>query len=709
MVCKKRYFFALVFLIAGVCSALMFALIMEGEPAPFFSPESTSIIIEHGDATLLMDFVPIDSDLGNPDCTSGSGSVSYMYRIGTFEVTAAQWAAVESADPRVGAAYGSGDFPAGRVSWDEAAKFCNWLTSGDAYAGAYQFEETGTLVGIDRQAALYAYGTIYVLPNENEWIKAAYWTGNGYSIYPNGSNLSSSLSTNDFNYSGGVGVSWNTGTGILEQNGTCEMGGNVTEWIEAATDGELDDMAESRVVRGGAYNYSYTSMKISTRGSAAVDTESNNTGFRVAQIMAPHNSPLAPSDATIYEVPYPEEVYLETPGIAICPDGRLVVTFYVSGDPSVYNTLPGVSAGGRCFIYTSDDNGESWVHRANTRVYDAKPIVAGNKIYLIGRYNNIRIAESSDWGTTWSAYYELTSGEEWHGSANNALVKDNLIYLVMSQRVLDVSSNTWPVAEFETTVLCGDTDLDLTDSDSWTYSSSAAITNFGVFVEGVDDGSIDTLCGLPFYPVYYPNRYVLPSTTRTVSPMGISDGNLIEIVDPHHYFYATNTFHILSRANTGLSNIGGLLKVARSAEGNMEISMQKSPSGRDMLFMPLPGGQAPFYVLYDEESGLYWLLSTLATDSMTKAEYLDSDRFNAPFEERSRLHLWFSSNLYDWCSAGPVTAGETDKHSRHKPSMVVSGDDLVFVCRSGNDDAISADRCNQITFHRISDFRSLIY
>ena len=80
MVCKKRYFFALVFLIAGVCSALVFILNTEKFRVPFYSPESTSITIEHGDATVVMDFVPMGSDLGNPDYTSGLGSVSYMYR-----------------------------------------------------------------------------------------------------------------------------------------------------------------------------------------------------------------------------------------------------------------------------------------------------------------------------------------------------------------------------------------------------------------------------------------------------------------------------------------------------------------------------------------------------------------------------------------------------------------------------------------------------
>ena len=37
----------------------------------------------------------------------------------------------------------------------------------------------------------------------------------------------------------------------MENNGTYDMGGNVLEWNESAFDGTLDELDESRVLRGG--------------------------------------------------------------------------------------------------------------------------------------------------------------------------------------------------------------------------------------------------------------------------------------------------------------------------------------------------------------------------------------------------------------------------------------------------------------------------
>jgi hypothetical protein len=41
--------------------------------------------------------------------------------------------------------------------------------------------------------------------------------------------------------------------------------------------------------------------------------------------------------------------------------------------------------------------------------------------------------------------------------------------------------------------------------------------------------------------------------------------------------------------------------------------------------------------------------------------------------------------------------------------MAIDGDDLVIVSRSGDKDAASAHNGNMATFHRVEDFRSLVY
>jgi hypothetical protein len=141
----------------------------------------------------------------------------------------------------------------------------------------------------------------------------------------------------------------------------------------------------------------------------------------------------------------------------------------------------------------------------------------------------------------------------------------------------------------------------------------------------------------------------------------------------------------------------------------METTLEMVPSGKRVLYLPCPGGQMRFHVLYDEPSERYWLLSTQATDSMRRPEALPPGRYGLPNNERRRLVLHFSRNLVDWCFAGVVAIGETEVASRHYASMAVDGDDLVVLSRSGDARAKSAHDGNLITLHRVPGFRDLVY
>ena len=152
-------------------------------------------IITHGSTTMNMDFVTVGNP-GNPGDTTGDpnpcGSVGYAYRIGKYEVTADQWAAVIAADPNVGnAGYWTGSQPTGGASWHEAAKFCNWLTSGSANSGYYTIDINGYATPNALSHADFAalYGTTYFTPTEDEWYKAAYYNGSAgiYYNYPTAS------------------------------------------------------------------------------------------------------------------------------------------------------------------------------------------------------------------------------------------------------------------------------------------------------------------------------------------------------------------------------------------------------------------------------------------------------------------------------------------------------------------------------------------
>jgi len=69
---------------------------------------------------------------------------------------------------------------------------------------------------------------------------------------------------------------------------------------------------------------------------------------------------------------------------------------------------------------------------------------------------------------------------------------------------------------------------------------------------------------------------------------------------------------------------------------------------------------------------------------MTKVDCLNASRFNLPNNERHRLQLHFSKNFFDWCFAGMVVYGESEKDARNYGSMLINGGNLYIVSRSGD-------------------------
>ena len=237
-----------------------------------------------------LDFVNI-GNAGNTADATGYGAVADSYRMGMHEVTIDQFAKARAADSRIGNgnenphAIGVNGAASG-TSWLEAAKFANYLTSGDAYTGAYQFDGSGTLIAVNRAAAVLTYGNkTYVLPTEDEWYKAAYLKSDGsaYTTYATGNSVPTA-GTGGENYANANLTPWDVGSGVAENNGTYDMSGNVWEWNEnlfgSAAPGE-------RALRGGAFPNSASSLLSSTRNNSLPTFESINLGFRVAVIPEP--------------------------------------------------------------------------------------------------------------------------------------------------------------------------------------------------------------------------------------------------------------------------------------------------------------------------------------------------------------------------------------------------------------------------------------
>jgi formylglycine-generating enzyme required for sulfatase activity len=131
------------------------------------------------------------------------------------------------------------DQPVVGVSWEDAARFCNWLSQQEGLAPAY-VERGGVLEAASPMT------TGYRLPSEAEWAWAARFTGgHGERTYGWGDKLPPRARSGNYadvsasgilpdtmrNYEDGFAVSAPVGSGPPNPLGIRDLGGNVAEWV----------------------------------------------------------------------------------------------------------------------------------------------------------------------------------------------------------------------------------------------------------------------------------------------------------------------------------------------------------------------------------------------------------------------------------------------------------------------------------------------
>jgi hypothetical protein len=413
--------------------------------------------------------------------------------------------------------------------------------------------------------------------------------------------------------------------------------------------------------------------------------------------------PLADSYVTVFESPYPENLFCFSPGIAVLPGGRLIATMDLGGKgverlDGPKGSRHGYTTQGKVFL--SDDKGQTWRHVTDFPFMHARPFVAGNSIYVLGHCVDIMIIRSDDGGETWTEPARLTANGDWHQAPSNVHYANGCVYLVMENIRDGIGAKFWPVSLMEPILMRARADADLTKPESWSYASPLLAK------DAVSSDKLD-MFGVPFFT----ERYTHEKGQINSAPVGWLETNVVQFVDPNHIWHDPNgrTFHLWMRAHTGGTGYAAIAKVVEDENGVMTTLLETVPSGKHIAFVPCPGGQMKFHIVYDDVTKLYWLLSSQSTDSMTKPDRLPKERYDLPNNERHRLQLHFSRNCIDWCFAGLVCAGPSPKQSRHYASMAIDGDDLIVLSRSGDERASSAHNGNLITFHRIHQFRDLVY
>jgi len=272
------------------------------------------------------------------------GSVGYLYNIGTYEVTAAQYCdflghkaktdphglynpdmAIEHGDYagcRILRDGVDGEYtysvssdranrPVNYVGFWDCLRFANWLHNGqgdgDTETGAYTLNGYNGQDGRDIQRNP---GAKWFLTSEDEWYKAAYYKGGGtnedYWDYPTSSDDApgrdmNDASGNNANYRDGGDLIgdpyYRTEVGEFQNSdspyGTFDQGGNVCEWNESIV--QESPSVAYRGFRGGAYSYSLNDLLASWRqwSTGGPAGEAPTLGFRVAEAVPEPSSLLA--------------------------------------------------------------------------------------------------------------------------------------------------------------------------------------------------------------------------------------------------------------------------------------------------------------------------------------------------------------------------------------------------------------------------------
>jgi formylglycine-generating enzyme required for sulfatase activity len=273
-----------------------------------------------------MDFVTI----GNPgnaadtDLTAAplnAGSVGRTYDINTFEVSRAMITAynanpgvvlITMQDMSAGAGGsnngGNGvDRPATGITWNEAARFVNWLNTQKGFAPAYKYANSTITTNLtpwtandtldyDASNPYRSKRSNFFLPSFNEWYKAAYYDpsansgAGGYWDYANGSNTAptavaggTAANTAVYLRTASQGPADVKNAGGLSPYGVMGLGGNAIEWEESSGDLLNSAGSSDRAYRGGAWQSVAERISASWRvGDVDPTFEDNELGFRVA-------------------------------------------------------------------------------------------------------------------------------------------------------------------------------------------------------------------------------------------------------------------------------------------------------------------------------------------------------------------------------------------------------------------------------------------
>lgn len=388
----------------------------------------------------------------------------------------------------------------------------------------------------------------------------------------------------------------------------------------------------------------------------------------------------APDYAVIAKLPPKKaEGFFMAPSLARLPSGNLIAALPVG---------LAYSDGGRGLrllrFYHSRDGGLNWKQVCELPYDSCEPnlLVHQGRLHLLvtPNGNNAKIqrshfprdgkwglwaAVSDDEGKTWSPIKRLIDGPvDSDGTAavlntggqTAMVVRDGTLYLSVSHQFEKMA------------MLACDLKQGLLEPAAWRISA---------------------LVEMPI-----PRELADPSF-QGATVMRVLEGNVVAVGD---------RLLVIARAiinGGGTANMGAVFEIIDQPAKPLELKF--------LQFYPIPGGQLKFYIQRDDVSRLYWMASNLPSNPtfvIHDETWSQARKLHASPSDRRSLTLWYSADSLNWFPAGWIAKAHGWTQSFHYPVMLIDGDDLILISRTGLESGNQHD-VDAATFHRIKKFREL--
>jgi hypothetical protein len=309
-------------------------------------------------------------------------------------------------------------------------------------------------------------------------------------------------------------------------------------------------------------------------------------------------------------------------------------------------------------IYRSDDRGESWYYVADLfPCYWGTLFMHKGRLYMQGcstEYGDILIGASDDEGYTWTPPVRLFSGSS---SALSSGWQRTPMPIVQDAGRLFVSVDygAWKEGGHKIGTLSILENEDLLESKNWVCSD---LVSYDPKWSGAPEG-------------------------KSRGPL---EGNMVIGKDNKLY----NVLRIDIGDCTPSHGIALMLDVDKK-------NPEKKPQFRRFINMP-SGSNSKSYILFDEISNTYYAIGNICVNEKTPTQ-------------RNVLALQVSENLYDWRVVEILQDYRNEdprKVGFQYITFIFDGEDILYLSRTGMNDAKNYHDANYITFNIIKNFRKLI-